>query len=133
MHNNELEEPDVTPLININLVILVMVLAIASHAAKLLPLVLPTSEKTDFLNASEAVTLSVGKNSSYQLGDKTGLAKEDLQKELTGLEQGTCVIIRIETGVKYESLVTALDCVMTVPGLKVAFGNRKAGNVNLKK
>jgi len=34
--SQQLEEPDVTPLINVNLVILVMTLLMASHAARLL-------------------------------------------------------------------------------------------------
>ncbi len=41
MRNDRIDEPDVTPLINVNLMVLVMSLLISSYAAKLLPLNLP--------------------------------------------------------------------------------------------
>ena len=53
--SHQLEEPDITPLINVNLVILVMALLMTSHAARLLPLALPKAQGAKIFVAHKAL------------------------------------------------------------------------------
>jgi len=122
--SKKLEEPDVTPLINVNLVILVMVLAIASHAARLLPFALPkaTSVDTALVPADEAVPLRVEPRNTYRLGGGPGLAPDDLASELEKLPDGTVVLVSMDPEAPYSSLVWAVDQMLARPRLRVAFG-----------
>jgi biopolymer transport protein ExbD len=119
-----LEEPDVTPLINVNLVILVMVLAIASHAARLLPLALPKAPggRTEFVNAADAVPLHVQAANAYRLGDGAELAADALPAELGKLPEGTTVLVTMDPDAPYGALVLAIDHMLARPSLRVAFG-----------
>jgi len=80
MDTEELEEPDVTPLINVNLVILVMVLAMAAHSARLLPLAMPKAPKTEFVDMAEATQLRV--EDLYAVGGKSGLTRGQVEKAI---------------------------------------------------
>ena len=122
MESDQLEEPDVTPLINVNLVILVMVLAIASHAAKLLPLKMPKAEKTEFVEMSQALHLRVAESGGYELGDQTGLDAESVGAAIEALDEGQIVLISMDRKAKYDALVKVLDHMMSKPYLQVAFG-----------
>jgi len=124
MAHRQLEEPDITPLINVNLVILVMVMIIASHAAKLLPLALPTSkdDKTALLEADKAILLRVGKDNTYQLGGKSGLSADQLAAEVNALADGSIVLVSMDPKAPYAALVRALDPMLARPTLQVAFG-----------
>lgn len=121
----QLAEPDVTPLINVNLVILVMVLAIASHAAKLLPLVMPKAATTAFKEMSEATLLEVGKDGHYALAGRSGLSKEELGEAIHGLGDGSIVLVSMDPKATYDKLVWVVDRMMDkeAPLLQVAFGN----------
>ena len=122
MEDQAVEEPDVTPLININLVILVMVLAIASHAARLLPLLVPQAKQTTTVNAGEALRLNVSRDRTFSLGDRGGLNGEELAGALRELEDSQIVLVDADPGVKYGALIAAIDEVMAFPELRVAFG-----------
>ena len=121
MDIQNVEEPDVTPLIYVNLVILVMVLAIASHAAKLLPLEMPKAEKTEFLEMSDAVLLKVQKDNAYEFQGRA-LTRESLPGAIDGLADDSVLLIAMDPKAKYDSLVWAMDSIMTRPDLQVAFG-----------
>ena len=122
--SQQLEEPDVTPLINVNLVMLVMTLLMASHAARLLPLVLPKAQgaKTTLLAAEKAVPLNVGLGDAYQLGEKAKLSPEELRAEIQRLPDGAIVLVSMEPKAPYGSLVRAVDCLLARGTLQVAFG-----------
>ena len=117
-----IEEPDVTPLINVNVVILVMVLLIASHAARLLPLAFPRAQETKFMGLDEAATLTVRADETFRFAGQDGLSADALAATAQGLAEGTVVVVGADAGVRYESLVQALDAVLAAPGLRVAFG-----------
>jgi len=120
----QLEEPDVTPLINVNLVILVMTLLISAHAARLLPLVLPKAPgaKTTLLGIEEAVPLKVGLGDAYQLGKEQGLSPDELAAEVQRLPDGAIVLVSADPKAPYASLVRAVDCLLARGTLQVAFG-----------
>jgi biopolymer transport protein ExbD len=121
-------KPDITPAININFVILVMTLLIASHGAKLLPFQLPGAEKeTKYVKMEETILLKVNKNNSYNLGGAVGLDKKGLQAELAKLGNGTIVRIDIEAGSKYSALVDAVDSIEALDQVEVAFGQMLGG------
>ena len=124
MPGKQLEEPDITPLINVNLVILVMVMVLASHAAKLLPLALPKSrdEKTTLVEVSKAVVLRVEKDNTYQLGGRKAASAEELGKQVNGLADGSIVLVSMDPKARYASLVSVLDHLFARPTLQVAFG-----------
>jgi biopolymer transport protein ExbD len=122
LHDESMEEPDVTPLININLLLLVMTLLIASHAARLLPLDLPTAQTSTALDASQAVQLHVEKGGTFQLQADTGLAKDDLAAKLQDLPEDATVLISIDADARYEHFVWAMDRIMDRPAMQVAFG-----------
>ena len=146
--NQSLEEPDVTPLINVNLVILVMVLAIAAHSARLLPLGLPKGQQTTFVEMSEAAQLSLLKDGTYRLkvhkdtGDfhiaveedgtpyyaraKAPLTADDLAVAIQSLDADSILLVSMDLEAKYTGLVKALDYIMERPDLKVAFGQAGA-------
>ncbi len=116
------EEPNVVPLIDISLVILVMALVISSVAGRLLTMEVPRAEKTRFVEAAQTAHLAVSKDGSFQFGGQAGLGKADLSAALGRLEPGTIVLIRAEAGTPYEHVVAAIDLVRANLGLKVAFG-----------
>jgi len=120
------DEPDVTPLINVNLMILVMSLAIAAHAARLLPLLFPKAEATQIVAATKSVPLTVLGPSRFRLEDRE-LDAAGLAAELAALGEGTIVTVNAAAGVKYAALVEAMDQVSAVPGLDVAFGDLTGG------
>jgi len=116
------EEPNVVPLIDISLVILVMALVISSVAGRLLSVELPKAEQTHFVEAAQTVPLAVSKDGTCQLAGEAGLKPSDLAPALGRLEPGTIVVISTESGTLYEHVVAALDSVRGNPGLKLAFG-----------
>ncbi|HUT35183.1 MAG TPA: biopolymer transporter ExbD [Planctomycetota bacterium] len=120
----QLEEPDVTPLINVNLVILVMTLLIASHAARLLPLVLPKAQgaRTALVGTEEAVVLRVEAGTTYRLGERASLSAEALPGEIARLPDGTVVLVSMDPKAPYGSLVRAVDCLLARRTVQVAFG-----------
>ena len=124
MRSRPLEEPDITPLINVNLVILVMVMVLASHAAKLLPLALPKSrdEKTTLVEISKTAVLRVEEDGTYQLSGRRGVSAERLAEELKGLADGSIVLVSVDPKARYAALVRALDALFARPTLQVAFG-----------
>jgi biopolymer transport protein ExbD len=124
----DINEPDVTPLINVNLVILVMVLAIASHAARLLPLALPKAEATTYKEMKDARVLQVEEGGTYRLDDRSGLSKDALGQALTELPDGSIVLVSMEPKATYERLIWVLDRMMDPggPDLQVAFGQAGA-------
>jgi biopolymer transport protein ExbD len=116
------EEPNVVPLIDISLVILVMALVISSVADRLLSMELPKAEQTHFVEAGQTTALTVNKDGACQLGSETWLRPADMSPALGRLEPGTIVVIATEPGTRYEHVVAAVDAVRGNPGLKVAFG-----------
>ena len=123
-HARQLEEPDVTPLINVNLVILVMVLAIASHAARLLPMAIPKAkEKTTFIDMADAVLLTVGEDGKYSLEGQSGLGPDALGEAIGQLPEDSIVLVNAHPKAKYKALVTVVDRLVARPGLQVAFGH----------
>jgi len=110
-------EPDVTPLINVNLVILVMTLLIASHAARLLPLSLPKAANTDFSEAGSALPLVVAADGSYGFDGQAGLTRDQLAQAIDH------ILVSMAPEARYEALAWALDCIMARESLKVAFGS----------
>ena len=60
--NEQQEEPNVVPLIDVSLVILVMALVISSVVGRLLPLELPKAARTQLVTAQETVGLVVGRD-----------------------------------------------------------------------
>jgi len=122
-HSRQMEEPDVTPLINVNLVILVMVLAIASHAARLLPLAVPKTDKeTKFVAMDKAVLLRVNTDDRYSLQGGAPLNAEELGEELEDLPEGSILLVSPHPKAKYGALVKAVDHLLARRGLQVAFG-----------
>ena len=117
------EEPNVVPLIDISLVILVMALVISSVAGRLLSLELPKAEKTHIIEAAQTATLTVHKDGACRLGGDRAVKPGDLPLALSGLQRGTVVLIRTERGTRYEHVVAAIDAVRANPVLKVAFGH----------
>jgi len=128
MPHEENEEPDVTPLINVNLMILVMALAIASHAARLLPLAMPKAERTELVSTASAVPLTLLRGERLRLGEEE-LKPDDLPAALATLKPGTAVTVRAEPGVRYAALVRAVEGISAVKGLEVALGDL-AGTAN---
>lgn len=120
-----MEEPDVTPLINVNLVLLVMTLAIASHAARLLPLAVPkATDRTTFIGMDEAVVLAIGQDNKYTLLDAAGLDADQLAKEIGLLPKQSIVLVSPHPKAKYEALVQAVDRLIARTDLRIAFGYR---------
>jgi len=126
MRTEQTHEPDVTPLINVNLVILVMALLVASHAALLLPLKLPSAAKTNYVKADVATVLKVSNNGTFSLDDRGPLTKGALAEAVSSLRAGEVVMLDLEPGVKYGSLAHAIDCLMGVPDLRVGLGKTGA-------
>ena len=126
MKNDPNHEPDVTPLINVNLVILVMALLVASHAALLLPLTLPAAAKTTYVETKAATVLSVSKDSTYSLDGQRPLTRDALAEAISGFRPGQVITLDLEPGVKFESLAHAIDCLMKVPDLRVGLGRTGA-------
>ena len=114
--NHQLEEPDVTPLINVNLVVLVMALLISSHAARLLPLRLPRLD-TSVPRARGSVALKVTAG-GYRIAD-ADVAPADLPAAVDGLAQGATVVVSAEEGASPEAVGYATDCLMKRPELQV--------------
>ena len=122
MENEDFEQPDVTPMISINLILLCMTLVLASHAAKLLPMLVERAGETTFVEAKEAVKLIVAKDGSYVMAGKEGLDKAGLAAELNALGGGTVMVV-LEAGGPFESLVSAMDVVTATKGMRASFGN----------
>jgi len=121
--NTDIPEPDVTPLINVNLVILVMTLLIASHAAKLLPMSLPKAERTELIQTSEAAELDVAADGSYRLDGTGPFDGDGLAAALGQIEDGRVVLVTMAPKARYEALVAAVDRVVARPTLKVTFAS----------
>jgi len=115
------DEPNVVPLIDVSLVILVMALVISSVTGRLLPLAVPKAPQTKLVQASETIPLKVFKDGRFQLGDAADLDRNELNQLLDTLEDGTIVMISAEPGVQYASAVGAIDSMMGRK-LKMAFG-----------
>ena len=126
MPARQTNEPDVTPLINVNLVILVMALLVASHAALLLPLKLPSAAKTRYIKADSAAVLKVSSDGTYSLDAEGPLTAEQLPEAVAGLEAGQVVMLDLAPGVKFGPLAHAVDCLMSVPKLRVGLGSTGA-------
>jgi biopolymer transport protein ExbD len=126
VENGQDHEPDVTPLINVNLVILVMALLVASHAALLLPLALPSAAETAYVKAEATTVLKVEKDSTYSLGERAGMTREDLAEAIAGFKAGHVIMLDLEPGAKYDALAYAVDCLMKVPDLRVGLGTTGA-------
>ena len=123
-HRKPLEEPDVTPLINVNLVILVMTLAIASHAAKLLPLAVPKADKpTAVVDVKKTVVLSISATNTFGLDGATDLTMDELSARLAKMPEGRIVLVSASPKSKYESLVKVVDRLLERGDLRVAFGH----------
>ena len=128
----EAEEPNVVPLIDVSLVILVMLLTIAAHAARTMPLAVPRAAKVRLMEAGESTALIVAKDGSFHLrmaaaagqtGDEVAVADcQELSQLLKQLPQGAVLTITTEPGVSYKAFVKAMDCILAEPDLKVAFG-----------
>jgi biopolymer transport protein ExbD len=116
------EEPNVVPLIDISLVVLVMALVISSVAGKLLTMDLPKAPKTQFVQADQTTHLMVMPDGAYQVNHGAKLNKADLAEAVESLQEGTIVLIETEAGAKYEQVVGAIDTIMGRPGLKFALG-----------
>ncbi len=122
-HSHQMEEPDVTPLINVNLVILVMVLAIASHAASLLPMAVPKAkDKTTFIEMQDAVLLTVAQDGKYTLQNRAIPDAEQLAAAIKELPGDSVILVSPHPQAKYEALMKAVDELVSRPGLRVAFG-----------
>ena len=119
---DKLEEPDTTPLINVNLVLLVMTLALASHTAKLLPLVVPRSEITAYVATKDAIVLKVEKEGKYSFGDQAELSSGQVTAEIARLAAGSIVMVAMDPTAEYEGLILVMDQVMLRPDVQVAFG-----------
>ena len=117
-----LEEPDVTPQININLVLMVFTLILATFGAKLLPMIVPKAEKTEYVEAVEAVAVTIAADRSYAIGDETGLSREAIGERIREIEDGKIVLVKMAPDAKYDSLVWVVDRLMERPSLRVAFG-----------
>jgi biopolymer transport protein ExbD len=116
------EEPNVVPLIDISLVVLVMALVISSVAGKLLTMDVPKAQKTQFVQADQTTHLTVTADGSYVLTGGPKLDKEILALAVEALPEGTIVLIETDGGVKYEQVVGAIDTITARPGLKFALG-----------
>jgi len=119
-----LEEPDVTPLINVNLVILVMVLAIASHAARLLILSVPKAKgETTFIEMPQAAVLEIDKDGRYAFQGKKGLGIEELAREIEDLpEDKEVLLVSPHPKAKYQAMVRVIDLLIGRGDLPIAFG-----------
>ncbi len=117
------EEPNVVPLIDISLVVLVMALVISSVAGKLLTMDLPKAQKTQFVQADQTTHLTVAADGAYVLGGGPKLDKAALASAVGELPEGSIVLIETDSGTKYEQVVGAIDTVMGRPGLKFALGS----------
>jgi biopolymer transport protein ExbD len=116
------EEPNVVPLIDISLVVLVMALVISSMSGKLLTMDLPKAQKTQFVQADQTSRLVVAADGSYVMAGRSKLDKEALATVVDALPEGTIVLIETDDGVKYDHVVGAIDTIMARPGLKFALG-----------
>jgi biopolymer transport protein ExbD len=115
------EEPNVVPLIDVSLVILVMALVISSVVGRLLPLELPKAARTQLVAAQETAGLVVSRDGTARLGGGTGMAPAELSAALTGVKEGTILLVAAEPGTRYESMVAVIDAVRARAGLKLAF------------
>jgi biopolymer transport protein ExbD len=123
---SQIEEPDVTPLINVNLVILVMVLAIAAHAARLLPMAIEKAaenEGTRYVDMTEALVLTVEEDGRYVLEGGEAFGPDKLPATVAGLPSGKVVLISMHPKANYAALVKVVDELVERPGLRVAFGH----------
>ncbi len=116
------EEPNVVPLIDISLVVLVMALVISSVAGKLLTMDLPKAQKTQFVQADQTTQLAVAADGAYQVNGGPKLTRTYLASAIADLPDGTIVLIETGGGAKYEQVVGAIDTIMARPGLKFALG-----------
>jgi biopolymer transport protein ExbD len=116
------EEPNVVPLIDISLVVLVMALLISSLAGKLLTVELPKAQKTQFVQAEQTTRLAVTADGAYRLNGGPMLGKGDLLSAVENLPRGTILLIETDAGVKYEQAAGAIDTILGRPGLKFALG-----------
>jgi len=122
MTEGSTDEPDITPLININLMLLVMVLIMASHAARLLPLDLPFAEKTTAVNADQAVSLHIANDGSFRLGADAGLSRDALVHKIRQLEDGATVLVNMDAKAQYAQFVWVLDRLTDKRTVRIAFG-----------
>lgn len=81
--SEEIDVPDVTPMINVNLMILVFALLMVCNSSKLLPLFMPKAEKTEFIEMAQASMLRVEKDGYSLNGQKTG--KDELAAAIAEL------------------------------------------------
>jgi len=114
--DHQVEEPDVTPLINVNLVVLVMALLISSQAARLLPLRLPRLD-TSIPRAKGSVALKVTAG-GYRIAD-ADIAPADLPAAVSALARGATVVVTADEDAPPEAVGYATDCLMKRPELQV--------------
>ena len=119
----QMEELNVVPIIDVNLVLLVILIIMASHAAKLLPMALPRAEKTQYVESAQAVPLRVAADGTYSLGDSVGLTKDGVAQRLPSLPEGSTLWLQLDRKARYDSLVQVLDGLMARPSLRLAFAS----------
>ena len=118
-----MDELNVVPIIDVNLVLLAILIILASHGAKLLPMALPKAEKTQYVESATAVPLRVGEDGTYRLGDSAGLTTEAVASRLALLPEGTTVWLQMDPKARYARLVPIVDELVARPALRLAFAS----------
>ena len=123
-YSRSLPGPAVLVVVLFGVAMVVMTLAIASHAAKLLPLAVPKAdERTEVVDVSKAALVSISATNTFSFDGSAALTMDDLSARLAELPAGQIVLVSASPKAKYESLVKVVDRLLEHKDLRVAFGH----------
>jgi biopolymer transport protein ExbD len=121
-------EINVTPFIDVMLVLLVIFMVTAPLSAVHVPLELPVSTAQPQEPARDPVVLSIQQDLALSLGD-TSLTRADLRPALdraTHSDHGARIFLRADQSVKYGDLMEVMNLLRDAGYLKVALVGREA-------
>ncbi len=124
-----LHEINVTPFIDVMLVLLIVFMVAAPLATVSVPLDLPVSSASAVPDQLPPVTLSLRSDLSLHLGDAP-IARDQMLGRLDALvagDRGRRIFLRADTSVRYGELMRVMDELRGAGYLKVALVTRDRG------